>query len=312
MKCALLVVLLAVLVLFGCDKMPENTPTYGTTQVVVDETLYPVMDALEKAFEHTYPKTNVEVTYLPEASAFKHFYDSTVVIVAARRLNEEEEAHLKSRTLNPRTALLANDAIALLVHPNNPDTNLTCEQALQIFSGQIQDWKQIGSTNSNGSINIVFDNQFSSTVTYILSKSGQSAPPTNSYALKTTEAVVEYVASNPGALGIIGYSWLSDYDDPACRMLRSKIEIAAISTCEKGSQTNFYKPFATNVQDELYPFSRQIFVINRETSSGTGTGFTAFIAGEMGQRIISKTGILPAYKVERNIELKSEPFKVKK
>ncbi len=311
MKRAIWALFSAGIVFWGCDKQPENTPTHGSTKVVADETLYPVVDALEKAFEHSYPNTTVEVTYLPEATAFQHFYDSTTVIVSARKLTEKETAYFTQKTLNPRTAILANDAIALLVNPNNPDSNLTCEQALQIFKGQVLDWKQLSSTNKNGSLSLVFDNQASSTVSYILSKTGQVALPANSYAQQTTEAVVDYVAKHPGALGIIGYVWLSDYDDPQCKKLLAKIKVAAISKCEDSDGIP-YKPFAQNIQDGLYPFSRQVFVINRETSNGTGTGFTAFMAGELGQRIISKTGILPAYKVEHVIELKSQPFKLEK
>lgn len=313
MKKAFVFILIAVFVSSSCEELPENAPTYGQTQVVADETLFPVVDALEKAFEHTYSKASVNVTYLPEVSAFQQFHnDSIFVIVSARRLNATEEQHLKSRNLNPRTAIIANDAIALLVNPNNPDTNLTCEQALQFFRGDATDWSRFNTSNRSGKVNLVFDHQGSSTVSYILSKSGKSSLPANAYELKTTDAVVDYVASHAGALGIIGYSWLSDFDDPQCRKLRSMVEVVAVSPCEDGKSGEFFKPFATNIQEDVYPFSRQVFAINRETNNGLGTGFTAFVAGELGQRIISKTGILPAFKVEHNIELKSEPFKVKK
>lgn len=299
--------------LASCAEMPENAPTYGTTRLVADETLYPVVDALVSGFEHSYPKTKVEVEYLPEHEAFQAFYeDSTFVIVCARQLNEREVAHFKSKSLNPRTGIMANDAIALLINPANPDTNLTCESVKKLLDGTVTDWKSISNANQAGAVNIVFDNQGSSTLSFVLEKIGKPNLPANSYALKTTAAVVDYVNSHAGALGIIGYSWLSDYDDPECRAMRSKVKILAISPCGDKADGQFYRPFSSNVQDELYPFSRQIFVINRETSSGTGTGLAAFMAGEIGQRIISKAGILPAYKVEHNIELKSESFRLKK
>ncbi|MCC6726268.1 MAG: substrate-binding domain-containing protein, partial [Saprospiraceae bacterium] len=134
-------ILSVVVALFSCEKMPENAPTYGKTKVVADETLFPIVDALEKAFEHTYPKTSVEVVYVPEAAAFNAFYnDSATVIISARMLNEKEASYFKNKKLNPRTAILANDAIALLFSPSNKDTALTCEQAIAIFKGEITDW----------------------------------------------------------------------------------------------------------------------------------------------------------------------------
>lgn len=313
MRVTLVVFSWLLVVLSGCKNTPENTPTNGVCKVVVDETLYPIADALVRAFESTYPNAKVDITYLPEARAFQAFEtDSIQVILGARELGDSETAFFKNKNLNPRTALFANDAIALLVNPSNPDTNLTCEQAIEIFSGKKTDWNGINPSNSSGAINLVFDHQASSTVRFALEKSGVKALPTNSFALKTTEAVVDYVQNHKGAFGIVGYSWLSDYDDPLCRKLRSQVKVVAISPCEKNKPEGFYKPFADNVGAETYPFSRQLFLINRETSTGLGTGFSAFIAGELGQRIISKTGILPAYRVEHNIELKSESFRVKK
>ncbi len=297
----------------GCETTPESTPTSGVCKVVVDETLYPIADALVRAFEHTYPNAKVEMTYLPELRAFQAFEkDSIQVILAARELGDSETAFFNNKNLYPRTALFANDAIALLVNPSNPDTNLTCEQALEIFSGKITDWSGFKPSNSSGAINLVFDHQASSTVRFALEKSGVKDLPTNSFAQKTTESVVDYVQTHQGAIGIVGYSWLSDYDDPLCRKLRSQVKVVAISPCDTRKPQEFYKPYADNVGAETYPFSRQLFIINRETSTGLGTGFSAFIAGELGQRIISKTGILPAYRVEHNIELKSEKFRIQK
>lgn len=311
----LAVILICVLWTFiSCDKMPENAPTYGTLHVVADETLFPVVEVLKTAFESSYPKAKVSISYLPESQVFQQFYggDSTAVIVVARQLNEKEINHFKGKNINPRSAIIANDALALLVNRNNPDTNLTCTQANRIFSGEMKNWSEVSNKNVGGAINLVFDNEGSSTVSYLLSKTGKTSMPENAYALKTTQEVINYVMSNTGAIGIIGYNWLSDFDDAKYRSLRSKIKVVGLSPCEQQDSVEFYKPYAANVQDQLYPFSRQVFVINRETFSGLGTGFSAFVAGELGQRIISKTGILPAYKVEHNIVLKSEPFKVKK
>lgn len=147
---------------------------------------------------------------------------------------------------------------------------------------------------------------------YVLKKSNLEAPPSNSCALKSNQAVVEYVASNAGALGIISYNWVSDYDDPLAKKLRSDAKIVAVSPCEEAGTSQYFKPFAGNLLHHLYPFSREVFIISREARQGLGAGFAAYVAGEIGQRIILKAGILPAYKVEHNIELKSEPFEVTK
>jgi len=45
-------------------------------------------------------------------------------------------------------------------------------------------------------------------------------------------------------------------------------------------------------------------VINREYFSGLGTGFAQFIAGEKGQRIFLKSGLVPAQMPIRLVEVK--------
>ncbi|MEK7258080.1 MAG: substrate-binding domain-containing protein [Bacteroidota bacterium] len=313
MKKTDVLVLLVLSFLLGCAGEPVESPTAGSVRIAADETLFPMTDALEGGFEHTYKNASVEISYLPEAAAFRQLLaDSVRFIVAARQLSPQEIAHFEKEKRVPRTSKIATDAIALVVHPSNPDSQLTCQEALKIFSGEIARWEKLNPKNAGGDIRLVFDNSGSSTVGYVLKKSGLASPPANSYALKTNEAVVEYVAQNPGALGIIGYNWASDYDDPLARKLRSQAKIAAVSPCEGDSTGQFYKPFADNLLRGLYPFSREVFVINVEGKSGLASGFAAYIAGEIGQRIILKAGILPAYKVEHNIELKSEPFRVEK
>ena len=43
---------------------------------------------------------------------------------------------------------VANDGIAIIVHPKNPLTNLTKEQAAKIFLGEIKNWKDVGGDNA--------------------------------------------------------------------------------------------------------------------------------------------------------------------
>ena len=63
------------------------------------------------------------------------------------------------------------------------------------------------------------------------------------------------------------------------------------------------RPIFANKQ---YPFIRDVYTINRETFAGLGTGFTSFVAGDAGQRIILKMGMLPATLPIRLIKIKSK------
>lgn len=310
------IISLALFVSFGCSSQggsAEDGATFGKIRILADESLFPLVIAEEEMFENTYNRATLDIKYLPGIQAMNEFLKDTArTIISARPLSPEEIAYLKKLDSRPITNQIATDAVAFMVHPSNPDTALTCESILKVLKGDVTSWDQLSPNNRSGNINLVFDNQNSSTVQFVMDMIKLKKLPANAYALKDNPSVVEYVAKHPGALGIIGYSWISDYDDPLGKKLLSEAKLMAVSVCEGENATTPYKPYAANMIDKLYPFRRDIFIISREGRSGLGTGFASFIASDVGQRIIQKAGIPPYYKLEYNIELKSEPFKLEK
>jgi phosphate transport system substrate-binding protein len=73
---------------------------------------------------------------------------STAGIQAA--INKVSEIGMSSRELKPEEAeqldelVIARDALAVVVHPSNPLTNLTLAQVQDIFAGRITNWDQLG------------------------------------------------------------------------------------------------------------------------------------------------------------------------
>ena len=63
---------------------------------------------------------------------------------------------------------------------------------------------------------------------------------------------------------------------------------------------DFVKPYQGNValwrlrRPPYYPLCRELYVISREGRTGLGTGFASFVAGDNGQRIFLKAGLVPA------------------
>jgi phosphate transport system substrate-binding protein len=112
-------------------------------------------------------------------------------------------------------------------------------------------------------------------------------------AMKYNRDVVDFIAKTPNAIGLIGVSWVSDRDDPSCLSFLDKVNVAAISIAEKAVPENSYQPYQAYIATGKYPFTRYIYIINAEPRMGLVTGFSAFAAGDKGQRIILKTGILP-------------------
>lgn len=284
----------------GCQqrnlKDELDTPTTGRIKVSVDETFYPVMDGVLDTFHALYPYAEVTPSYTSETQCIRDLLeDSARLIVITRTLTPEEMKTFESKKLVPRVTKIAYDALAFIIHPENKDSILNIEHLEEIFSGKRKFWSDNKSEPAN-EIRVVFDNKNSGTARYIKEHLlAGKAFSTNTYALDSNEQVIDYVSKNKNAIGVIGVNWISDRDDPVAQKFLSQIKVVSVVAPE-GSPGfgSAYRPFQAWIATKYYPFTREVYIVSREARSGLGTGFSAFVAGEKGQRIILKSGLMPA------------------
>ena len=277
-------------------KKPADNPTSGRIAISVDETFTPIIDSQVSTFESLYPEAEIVANYLPEQEAFKKLLeDSMRLVVSSRELNEQEKAYFKSKKIFPTTAKIAYDALALIVHPENDLNRVDYVDLKSVFDGTYT-WDSLKKGSGLGSINIVFDNNGSSTARYIQENFLKEKNfPKNCFAVKSNQEVIEYVASHKNAIGIIGVNWISDSDDPASQKFMSKIKVLDIQPLESNPlKPEYFGPYQAYIATKQYPLTRTLYIISREGRTGLGTGFAAFVAGDKGQRIILKSGIVPA------------------
>jgi phosphate transport system substrate-binding protein len=72
----------------------------------------------------------------------------------------------------------------------------------------------------------------------------------------------------------------------------------------KAFQGEYFQPYQAYILQRTYPLVREVYIINRESRSGLGTGFASFVAGNKGQSIINLSGLLPATRPVRIMEFK--------
>ena len=291
----------------GGSSAPANTPTSGTVTISVDESFQPIVESQVKTFESIYKYAEITDNYKPEGAVVQDLLnDSVKVAVLSRDLNDEERAAFEKQNRIPRPIKLAIDAVALIVNNNNPDSLLTLDQVKSIFQGKTTSWGSISSGTSLKDITIVFDNNSSSTARFVKDSllAGQSLPQ-NTYASNSHTALIDYVAENDNAIGVIGVNWISDTDDSTVVGFRNKIKVVGISKeANPTSEDSYYQPYQAYIAQGNYPLTRNLYVINIEGRAGLGTGFASFAAGDQGQRIILKSGLVPATMPVRIIGLR--------
>ena len=99
-------------------------------------------------------------------------------------------------------------------------------------------------------------------------------------------------------------NWDGEENNPLSNAFLKKIKVAAITSEFNSDGDDWYSPYQAYIADKSYPFIREVYAISRQSFTGLGSGFTQFLAGETGQRIILKSKLVPAIMPVRMIHLK--------
>jgi phosphate transport system substrate-binding protein len=298
-----------IFVLSACNSnqsQPTDTLTTGSITISADETFKPILEAELAVFHALYPYAHVNVDYKTETEALNDLLrDSTRLIISTRTLRQNEMDFFLEKKLFPKTLMIAVDAVALIVNPDNSDTIISSKDFTNVLTGAITKWDQLSKQSVNKPIEVVFDNKNSSTVRYVLDSlcKGQKISGTHIAVNKNSE-VIEYVSSHPNAIGVIGVSWISDRDDSTMLSFLNKVKVMSVSKDSIARLSTSFQPYQAYIGSGTYPFIRNVYVIISEPRKGLATGFAAFLASERGQRIVLKSGILPATQPYRIISVR--------
>jgi phosphate transport system substrate-binding protein len=288
--------------------MKRETPTRGTIKISVDESMQMLLDTELYTFQAIYQNAHITAQYKPTLDVLNDFLDDSVrTVVSTIKLTKEEEDYLRANQFEPRTVVIAYDALALIINKNNPDSFLLSTDVQKIMKGTVKNWNQINPKNNSGDIKVIFDNLKSGNIIYFQEKFGiDSVLPANYFAAKTNEEVINYVEKNKDAVGIVSVNWISDKNDTLSQKFLSKIRVAAVSPEFDPENGTYARPYQAYIADKTYPYVREVYMICRETFTGLGSGFTQFVAGEKGQRIVLKSRLVPATMPIRLVQIKSE------
>lgn len=291
---------LAVL-LAGCqskrDDRYTDTFTTGVIRVAVDESFAPVMAEEAKVFENQYPLAGIVPVNVSETEALNLFLlDSVRVAITTRPLSADETASFEARKFYPKSMKIATDGIALIVNNSNTDTLISVAQIKQVLGGELTTWQQLGRTAAGAdSIKVVFDNANSSTLRFMLdSICGGELAGARLFAQKSNPDVIDYVARTPGALGIIGVSWIGERSDSTLISFIDRVRVVSVSAEPVATASNSCKPYQAYIALGQYPLRRDIFALLNDPRGALPSSFYTFLSSDRGQRILLKAGIVPA------------------
>jgi len=293
-------ILLLFITLASCQnkdkKGTEVSRTVGNATILVDESVGNILKDQIEVFTSDYPDAHFKVVMGNEKKILPTFLnDSIRVIVMSRVLNPEEEKTYSRRSIPVYTSRFAIDGIALITGNDNPDSTITVAEVIAILKG-----------TSNSGKSLVFDNAYSSTLRYFkeLAKIN-TLPEKGVYTLNNNNDVIEYVKQNKNYIGVVGVNWLlQNTVDRGAYTQQVKMMGVKNLPGKKGDNA-FYKPTQDNLISGVYPFLRNIYIINGEGKNGLATGFANWLLSQRAQLIVLKSGLGPHKLTSRDFNLKN-------
>ena len=316
----MLVAMLAVLTSCG-NKMPKSTSTRGIARIMCDESFQSVLEQEIAVFEYQYPEASIMPEYINEHDALDSLFRNKVdLIIISHDLTPEQKKSLKKLGRGYRTKMIAVDAIAVIVNKQNDIDDLSMEDLRDIFTGKVKRWGEVYPTKlKNDTIKVMFDGSGTGVVHYMKEKflnGGKFGP--NVYARGTSSDVFEAVEKYKNVIGFIGVSWItSDLKSAEIPIadkyeeLKTKNEVTLIDFTDRikvmpvrnDDQLHAVKPYQAYISSGEYPLVRTIWAIDASYNGMLDHGFFTFLTGAIGQKIILRTGILPAAEPVRTVEV---------
>lgn len=275
----------------------EETPTSGETTILVDNTIQPIVEDVLAVFHSVYDHAHINQVNRTEVEIVNAMLkDSARIAVLPRLLTKEEETQFTKKGITPRATFFGTDAVALIAYKASNDTVVELEEVLKVLRGEPS---KVGK--------LVFDNANSSTIQILMKRAGVvKVPSGNIYALKTNEEVIKYVRNTPGCIGVIGANWLFQPPLDLVDDVENVTVLAVDNVKIDKDGKKYYKPTQSTIATGSYPLTRKLYVLNYMGKEALGTGFANYLGAHEGQRIVLKSGLLPAEIPSREIEVRKK------
>ena len=154
-------------------------------------------------------------------------------------------------------------------NPANPTNGLSLAQLRDLFQGKTFDW-----TPFNGTGDVIPVSREANALARTLFEErvmSNRAVTQNAVLKSSTQEVADFVANNPGAIGYVS--------------------ISAADTRVKILPIEGVMPNPTTAAANQYSISAPIYLIAQSEPSGDLREFTAWLLGDVGQKLISQSGL---------------------
>jgi phosphate transport system substrate-binding protein len=231
-----------------------------------------LLPQLAEAFKKQVGKVSFDIAAEGSSTAFTSLLTGTAEIgMSSRKVKPDESADFRSKGRDLREFEIAWDVIVIIVNKNNPVSDLKKKQVMQIFTGDIRDWSEVG--GNPGQISIYTRNTSSGTYKDFMGLAMNSREyGSNSQKMAGNEQIAAEVGANPNGIGYLGLAYAHAKGTKIVT-----IDGAIPSTAEV----------------KKYPYARPTFLYTNGEPAGTTKQFLDFCYSPVGEAIVTKVGFVP-------------------
>lgn len=265
----------------------QNSPqTSAYIENKGSDTIVNLALAWAEHYQSVHPDVRISVTGGGSGTGIASLINGTVDLAnASRQIKPEEIEEAQSKGINPVEHIIARDAIAVIVNPQNPVTQLTLEQISDIYSGKISNWKEVGgedrpivrlSRETNSGTHVYF----LETVLRLGKSDDDTLFSRDTLLLPSSEGIISEVRQNPNAIGYDGLGYVPH-----------DLKTIAIAG-EAGGE--YILPSIETVNDVTYPIARDLYMYTAGEPVGTVQIYLDWIiTSDEAQGIVRELGFVP-------------------
>jgi phosphate transport system substrate-binding protein len=280
--------LMVIFLLTACGPSTAGTPQPQAAAYIQNkgsDTIVNLALAWAEKYQAEHPDVSISVTGGGSGTGLAALVNGTVDIAnASRQIKPEEVQQAKANGIDPVEFVVARDAIAVIVNPNNPVNQLTLQQISDIYSGKIKNWSEVGgedrpivrlSRETNSGTHVYF----LETVIRLGDKKNTTLFSTDTLLLPSSEGIISEVRQNPNAIGYDGLG----YVPPDLKKI-------GVARTDAGP---FVLPSIQTVNDNSYPVARDLYMYTAGQPTGAIKDYIGWILSPEAQAIVAKLGFVP-------------------
>ncbi len=263
----------------------ETADSHRAIQNKGSDTLVNLALAWAEAYQTVDPTMTIAVSGGGSGTGITALINGTADIAnASRKMKDEEISAARANGIEPVEIPVAIDAIAVIVNPQNPVSQLTIDQLADIFAGRVTNWKDVGGNDEP--IVLVSRETNSGTHVYFLEQVIRKGDTKNTdifapqtLLMPSSVGITSEIGRNPHAIGYDGLGYIT----PAEKVI----------ALARGGSSPYVLPSVSTAADGSYPLSRYLYMYTAGQPIGAVAKYLDWIRGRDGQVIVSKLGFVP-------------------